>query len=48
MAIGDARLLVDGEEIYTIKRAKVGLFSGIGYGDYPHPSDNARGGRMER
>ncbi len=48
MVIGDARLLVDDEEIYTIKKAKVGLFSGIGYADYPHPSDNARGGRMER
>ncbi len=48
MAIGDARLLVDGEEIYTIKKAKVGLFSGIGYADYPHPSENARGGKMER
>jgi 3-hydroxyacyl-[acyl-carrier protein] dehydratase/trans-2-decenoyl-[acyl-carrier protein] isomerase len=48
MAIGDARLLVDGVEIYTIKKAKVGLFSGIGYADYPHPSENARGGKMER
>ncbi|NRA00036.1 MAG: bifunctional 3-hydroxydecanoyl-ACP dehydratase/trans-2-decenoyl-ACP isomerase [Myxococcales bacterium] len=48
MAIGDARLLVDGEEIYTIKKAKVGLFAGITYGDYPNVSENARGGRMER
>jgi len=48
MAIGDACLLVDGEEIYTIRKAKVGLFSDIGYGDYPHVSENARGGRMER
>ena len=48
MAIGDARLLVDGEEIYTVKRAKVGLFTGIGYGDYPNLTENARGGRMER
>ncbi len=48
MVIGDARLLVDGEEIYTVKHAKVGLFAGIGYGDYPNLSENARGGRMER
>jgi 3-hydroxyacyl-[acyl-carrier protein] dehydratase/trans-2-decenoyl-[acyl-carrier protein] isomerase len=48
MAIGDARLLVDGEEIYTIKGARVGLFRGIDYPDYPQDSTNARGGRMER
>ena len=48
IAIGDARLLVDGEEIYTFKRAKTGLFRDIDYRDYPHPSGRARGGRMER
>ncbi len=48
MVIGDARLLVDGEEIYTIQKAKVGLFSGIGYSDYPHASERSRGGRMDR
>lgn len=48
MAIGDATLSVDGEEIYTIRRARVGTFQGIAYSDYPHPSAHARGGRMER
>jgi len=48
MVIGDATLLVDGEAIYTIKRAKVGTFQGIAYPDYPLPSANSRGGRMER
>ena len=48
IAIGDARLLVDGEEIYTFKRAKTGLFRDIDYRDYPHASSRARGGRMER
>ncbi len=48
MVIGDASVLVDGEPIYSIKRARVGTFQAIEYPDYPHPSRNARGGRMER
>jgi 3-hydroxyacyl-[acyl-carrier protein] dehydratase/trans-2-decenoyl-[acyl-carrier protein] isomerase len=32
IAIGDARLVVDGEEIYTIRRAKVGVFAALGGG----------------
>ncbi|MCH2169360.1 bifunctional 3-hydroxydecanoyl-ACP dehydratase/trans-2-decenoyl-ACP isomerase [Myxococcota bacterium] len=47
MAIGDAKLLVDDVEIYTVEKAKVGLFTGIGYHDYPNMSENASGGRME-
>lgn len=47
VAIGDGRVLVDGSEIYTIRRAKVGVFRGIDYPDYPWPSANSRGGRME-
>jgi 3-hydroxyacyl-[acyl-carrier protein] dehydratase/trans-2-decenoyl-[acyl-carrier protein] isomerase len=48
IAIGDARLLVDGEEIYTIKRAKTGLFRDIAYSGYPNPSSRSRGGKLER
>ena len=48
MVIGDATLLVDDQPIYTIKRARVGTFQGIAYPDYPLPSANSRGGRMER
>jgi 3-hydroxyacyl-[acyl-carrier protein] dehydratase/trans-2-decenoyl-[acyl-carrier protein] isomerase len=48
VAIGDATVAVDGEVIYVIKRAKVGLFLGIDYPDYPHVSKNARGGKLER
>lgn len=48
MVIGDARLLVDDDEIYTIAGARVGLFRGIDYPDYPLQSENSRGGRMER
>ncbi|HUK34220.1 MAG TPA: bifunctional 3-hydroxydecanoyl-ACP dehydratase/trans-2-decenoyl-ACP isomerase [Vicinamibacterales bacterium] len=46
IVIGDATVAVDGEPIYEIKRAKVGLFQGIGYDDYPLPSPRSRGGRV--
>jgi 3-hydroxyacyl-[acyl-carrier protein] dehydratase/trans-2-decenoyl-[acyl-carrier protein] isomerase len=48
MVIGDARVIVDGQEIYNISRARVGLFRGIAYPDYPLESENSRGGRLER
>jgi len=47
IALGDARVLVDGQEIYEIKRAKVGVFRDIDYPDYPWPSRHSRGGRLE-
>ena len=46
VVIGDATVLVDGEPIYEIKRAKVGVFRDIDYPDYPLRSKNSRGGRM--
>ncbi len=46
ITIGDAQVLVDGETIYEIKRAKVGVFRDIDYADYPWPSERSRGGRM--
>ena len=46
ITIGDAQVLVDGEVIYEIKRAKVGVFQDIDYADYPWPSQHSRGGRM--
>jgi 3-hydroxyacyl-[acyl-carrier protein] dehydratase/trans-2-decenoyl-[acyl-carrier protein] isomerase len=46
VVLGDATVLVDGEPIYEIKRAKVGMFRGIDYPDYPLRSSNSRGGRM--
>jgi 3-hydroxyacyl-[acyl-carrier protein] dehydratase/trans-2-decenoyl-[acyl-carrier protein] isomerase len=48
MVIGDATLFVDDSPIYAVKRARVGTFQGIAYPDYPLPSANSRGGRMER
>lgn len=47
IAIGDGKVLVDGEAIYEIKRAKVGVFRDIDYPDYPWPSRHSRGGKME-
>ena len=46
ITIGDAQVLVDGEVIYEIKRAKAGVFRDIEYTDYPWPSERSRGGRM--
>lgn len=46
LAIGDATILVDGDPIYTVKQARVGLFQNIQYVDYPAVSEFSRGGRM--
>jgi len=48
IAIGTGRVIVDGEPIYTVKDAKVGMFKGIAYPDYPLPSANSVGGQMKR
>jgi 3-hydroxyacyl-[acyl-carrier protein] dehydratase/trans-2-decenoyl-[acyl-carrier protein] isomerase len=48
MAIGDATVEVDGEPIYTIKGAKVGVFRNLSYRDYPIASERSRGGRIAR
>lgn len=48
LAIGSARVLVDGEAIYRIEDAKVGVFRGLAYGDYPARSARSRGGVLER
>lgn len=48
VAIGSAKVLVDGELIYTVKDAKVGMFLGIAYPDYPARSENSVGGIMDR
>ncbi len=48
VAVGDATIAIDGDLIYTIKRAKVGIFRDIDYADYPFASERSRGGRMER
>jgi 3-hydroxyacyl-[acyl-carrier protein] dehydratase/trans-2-decenoyl-[acyl-carrier protein] isomerase len=48
VAIGTGKVLVDGEHIYTVRDAKVGMFLDIGYPDYPARSKNSVGGIMDR
>jgi 3-hydroxyacyl-[acyl-carrier protein] dehydratase/trans-2-decenoyl-[acyl-carrier protein] isomerase len=48
IAVGTGTVIVDEEPIYVVKDAKVGIFTGIRYPDYPLPSANSRGGIMVR
>jgi 3-hydroxyacyl-[acyl-carrier protein] dehydratase/trans-2-decenoyl-[acyl-carrier protein] isomerase len=48
LVIANGNVIVDGEHIYTIKDAKVGVFSGIAYTDYPYKGENSVGGIMTR
>ncbi len=48
LIVGNGNVLVDNELIYTVKDAKVGVFTGIAYSDYPNKSKNAVGGIMNR
>ena len=44
VVIGSGEVLVDGESIYSVKDAKVGVFAGIRYENYPHRAKNSHGG----
>ncbi len=48
IGIANGQVLVDGEEIYSLKHAKVGIFHDIAYPDYPNPSANSVGGANEK
>jgi len=48
LAIGDGKVFVDGEQIYTIKDAKAGLFKGLAYTNYPHEGMNSKGGIIQQ
>ena len=48
IAIGTGTVLVDGDPIYTVKDAKVGIFRDIRYTDYPLRSANSVGGQLKR
>ena len=48
VSIGTGKVFVDGEEIYTVTDAKVGMFRGIAYADYPAVSEHAKGGRIKK
>lgn len=47
IAIGDARVLVDNQEVYTVKRAKAGVFPDIAYPDYPLATERSHGGDVK-
>lgn len=46
MAVGNAKIYVDDELIYTLQDAKAGLFKGIAYTDYPIRSEKSVGGSL--
>ncbi len=46
IVIGNARVLVDNEAIASVQAARVGVFRGIAYPDYPRRSRHAVGGIM--
>ncbi len=46
-AIASATVSVDEQPIYTITDAKVGVFVGIQYADYPYVSANSLGGPLQ-
>lgn len=48
LIVGNGKLFVDGELIYTVDDAKVGMFKGISYPDYPNRSANSVGGIMQK
>lgn len=48
VVIGNGSVSVDGEHIYTVTDARVGVFPGIRYNDYPLPSANATGGVLNK
>lgn len=48
VVIGDGTVSVDGEAIYTVRDAKVGIFPAIQYADYPARSANSKGGVLNR
>ncbi len=48
VVIGNGTVAVDGVQIYTVSDARVGVFPGIRYDDYPARSANAVGGVLKR
>ena len=48
VVIGDGSVSVDGEAIYSVRDAKVGIYPDIQYNDYPAPSANSKGGVLNK
>ncbi|MCS7204875.1 MAG: bifunctional 3-hydroxydecanoyl-ACP dehydratase/trans-2-decenoyl-ACP isomerase [Leptospiraceae bacterium] len=48
IAIADGKLFVDGTPIYSIEKARVGIFKNISYKDYPFPTQHSIGGILKK
>ncbi len=48
MVVGDGRVYVDDDLIYTVSQAKAGIFKDIAYPDYPNRSKHSVGGIMQK
>jgi 3-hydroxyacyl-[acyl-carrier protein] dehydratase/trans-2-decenoyl-[acyl-carrier protein] isomerase len=48
VVIGDGSVSIDGEAIYSVREAKVGIYPGIQYMDYPARSANSKGGVLNK
>lgn len=48
IGLGDAELSVDGEMIYKVKKARVGVFKDIAYKNYPLKTKNHIGGILQK
>jgi len=48
LVLGNGKVFVDSELIYTVSDARVGVFQNLGYEDYPHKSTNSIGGVIKR
>ena len=44
IVIANADVFIDGEMITTVRNARIGIFKGIIYKNYPLPGENCRGG----
>ncbi len=48
LALGMGTVYVDGEPIYSVRDARVGIFHGLRYQNYPMPGKNDTGGILQR
>ncbi|MDH5721066.1 MAG: bifunctional 3-hydroxydecanoyl-ACP dehydratase/trans-2-decenoyl-ACP isomerase [Spirochaetia bacterium] len=46
LAVGNGKVFVDDEHIYTVSEAKAGVFKGLAYTDFPNRSKNSVGGAI--
>ena len=46
LAVGNGKVFVDDEHIYSVNEAKAGVFKGLAYTDFPKRSKNSVGGAI--